>query len=95
MLSLCLCLQGCLIPVPGKLCPGQTDEEYRTEFSLWSISNSALIVATDVYNLTDLQKEVRSVCVSVCESAWHVQHICTVVGFAEQGDHSCQPGQTR
>ena len=57
--------QGCLIPVPGKFCPGQTDEEYRTEFSLWSIANSALLVATDVRNLTDLQKEVR-LCVCVC-----------------------------
>ena len=35
-----------------------TDTEYRTEFSLWSIMGSSLIVATDVRNMTDIMKEV-------------------------------------
>ena len=39
-------------------CPGQTDTEYRTEFSLWSLGASSLIVATDVRNMTDIMKEV-------------------------------------
>ena len=32
--------------------------EYRTEFSLWSLGASSLIVATDVRNMTDIMKEV-------------------------------------
>eukprot|EP01120_Amphizonella_sp_Union-15-10_P007669 TRINITY_DN2618_c0_g1_i1.p1 TRINITY_DN2618_c0_g1~~TRINITY_DN2618_c0_g1_i1.p1 ORF type:complete len:428 (-),score=90.71 TRINITY_DN2618_c0_g1_i1:96-1316(-) len=39
-------------------CPGQTPTEYRTVFSLWSIASAPLIVATDVRNLTALQKEI-------------------------------------
>lgn len=39
-------------------CPEQTDTEYRTEFSLWSLGASSLIVATDVRNMTDIMKEV-------------------------------------
>ena len=39
-------------------CPGQTDAEYRTEFSIWSITASNLIVATDIRNMTDIMKEV-------------------------------------
>ena len=41
-------------------CPGQTDTEYRTEFSMWSIAASSLIVATDIRNMTDIMKEVWS-----------------------------------
>lgn len=33
-------------------CPGQSDDEYRTTFALWSLSQSPLIIATDVRNLT-------------------------------------------
>ena len=33
-------------------CPGMSDDEYRTEFSLWSLTQSPLIVATDVRNMT-------------------------------------------
>ena len=40
-------------------CPGQTDAEYRTEFSMWSIAASSLIVATDIRNMTDIMKEVE------------------------------------
>jgi len=43
---------------PGVRCPGQTDTEYKTEFSLWSIASAPLIVATDLRNLTSLQREV-------------------------------------
>lgn len=50
--------QGC--PNGSKLehCPGQTDAEYRTEFSIWSITASNLLVATDIRNMTDIMKEV-------------------------------------
>lgn len=37
---------------------GMTDNEYRTEFSLWAITNSPLIVSTDVRNMTSIMKEV-------------------------------------
>lgn len=37
-------------------CPGQTDEEYKTEFALWSLTQSPLIVSTDVRVLTDVMR---------------------------------------
>ena len=40
---------GC---VTGAHCPGQTDDEYATEFALWALTQSPLIVATDLRNLT-------------------------------------------
>jgi len=43
---------------PSKHCPGQTDVEYRTEFSFWSLLNSALIVATDIRIMTPIMKEI-------------------------------------
>jgi len=43
---------------PFKHCPGQTDVEYRTEFSFWSLLNSGLIVATDIRIMTPIIKEV-------------------------------------
>eukprot|EP01084_Bolivina_argentea_P085470 154465_1 len=39
-------------------CPGQTDMEYMTAFSIWAISNSPLIIASDVRNMTDIMKRV-------------------------------------
>ena len=39
-------------------CPGQSDTEYMTEYSMWAIINSPLLVATDVRNMTDIMKTV-------------------------------------
>jgi alpha-galactosidase len=39
-------------------CPGQTDDQYRTEFAVWSITQSPLIVSTDVRNLTAVMREL-------------------------------------
>ena len=39
-------------------CPGQSDTEYITEYSMWAIINSPLLVATDVRNMTDIMKKV-------------------------------------
>ena len=39
-----------------------TDTEYRTEFAMWCIMGSSLIVATDIRNMTDIMKEVRMIC---------------------------------
>ncbi|EGD81464.1 alpha-galactosidase [Salpingoeca rosetta] len=38
-------------------CPRQTDDEYRTTFSVWSIASSPLIVATDIRNMTAIMTE--------------------------------------
>lgn len=38
-------------------CPRSTDTEYRTSFSVWSISGSPLIVSTDIRNLTAVMKQ--------------------------------------
>ena len=53
-----LTLQGCKNGRVMEHCPGQTDAEYRTEFSLWSIAASNLLVATDIRNMTDIMKQV-------------------------------------
>eukprot|EP01084_Bolivina_argentea_P002909 5426_1 len=38
-------------------CPGQTDIEYMTEFAIFAISSSPLLVATDIRNMTDIMKK--------------------------------------
>ena len=39
-------------------CPGQTDTEYMTEFAVFAIAGSPLLVATDIRNMTDIMKKV-------------------------------------
>merc|ERR1712228_495910 len=39
-------------------CPGQSDVEYMTAFSIFAISGSPLLVATDIRNMTDIMKKV-------------------------------------
>lgn len=46
--------EGC--PTGSGHCPGQTDTEYKTEFSLWSLTQSPLFVATDIRNMTPVMK---------------------------------------
>ncbi len=41
----------------GSHCPGQTDDEYRTEVAIWSLTQSPILVDTDVRNLTSVMKE--------------------------------------
>jgi len=50
--------QGCSNNEPDQHCPGQTDTEYRTEFIMWIMTASPLIVATDLRNMTAIMKEV-------------------------------------
>jgi len=38
-------------------CPGQTNNQYRTEFSLYAIVASPLVIGTDVRNMTNIMKE--------------------------------------
>jgi len=50
--------QGCSSHAPLQHCPGQTDEEYRTEFTMWVVTASPLIVATDLRNMTDIMNQL-------------------------------------
>ena len=59
--------QGCEDKTPMVHCPGMTDMEYQTEFTLWCIMGSSLIVSTDIRNMTDIMKKV---CLSVCLSVY-------------------------
>ena len=38
-------------------CPGQTPDEYRTEFTFWAWTRSVLLFATDPRNLTAIMQE--------------------------------------
>ncbi len=49
--------QGCKPFSAGAHCPGQTDDAYRTEFAVWSLTQSPLIVATDVRNMTAVMNQ--------------------------------------
>jgi len=42
----------------AKHCPGQTDNEYRSEFSIYAITGSPLLIGTDIRNFTDIMKEL-------------------------------------
>jgi len=42
----------------AKHCPGQTDNEYRTEFSIYAITSSPILIGTDIRNFTDIMKEL-------------------------------------
>ena len=49
--------QGCGENKPFEHCPGHTNVEYRTEFSIWALSGSVLIFATDPRNMTAIMNE--------------------------------------
>ena len=40
----------------GNHCPGQTDDEYKTEFVIWSLTQSPLFIDTDLRNMTSIMK---------------------------------------
>ena len=51
--------QGCGPEAPaGKRCPGQTDLEYLSEWSVWAIAGGQLVFATDPRNLSAVQRQV-------------------------------------
>ena len=51
--------QGCgSEAAAGKRCPGQTDEEYLSEWSVWAIGGGQLVFATDPRNLSAVQRRV-------------------------------------
>ena len=49
--------QGCVPFSHGPHCPGMSDNAYRTEFALWSLTQSPLIVSTDVRVMTPIMNE--------------------------------------
>eukprot|EP01116_Phalansterium_solitarium_P022260 TRINITY_DN7289_c0_g1_i1.p1 TRINITY_DN7289_c0_g1~~TRINITY_DN7289_c0_g1_i1.p1 ORF type:complete len:410 (-),score=-64.28 TRINITY_DN7289_c0_g1_i1:80-1309(-) len=49
--------QGCASNF-NATCPGQTNDEYITEFSLWSIMGAPLFVATDIRNMSAWKQSV-------------------------------------
>lgn len=48
---------GCDDLTPGRRCPGMSDNEYRSEFSIWAIAGGQLVVSTDIRNMSDLQRQ--------------------------------------
>jgi alpha-galactosidase len=38
-------------------CPGQTEDEYRTEISIWTIAASSMLVSTDLREMSPFMKE--------------------------------------
>jgi hypothetical protein len=45
-------------PMRPTHCPGQTDEEYRSEGALYAMVSSPMMVGTDIRNMTKVMKEV-------------------------------------
>ena len=43
---------------PGQRCPGQSEVEYVSEFSIWAIAQGQLVLATDPRNMTAFMKKV-------------------------------------
>jgi alpha-galactosidase len=52
--------QGCAGQTPDQAlhCPGQTDNEYRSEFSFYAIVSSPLLIGTDVRNMTAIMNQL-------------------------------------
>jgi alpha-galactosidase len=54
--------QGCAshgkVNPPGKRCPGQADEEYRTEFSVNAIASGQILFASDPRNMSKIQQDI-------------------------------------
>jgi len=44
-------------PMLPEHCPGQTDNEYRTEFSLYAVVGSPMMIGTDIRNMTSIMSE--------------------------------------
>jgi len=44
--------------VAGMHCPGQTDDNYRSEFAIWSITQSPMLIDSDLRNMTAIMNEL-------------------------------------
>ena len=49
---------GCNDLTPGLRCPGMTDDEYVSEFTLWALAGGQLLVSTDIRDMSPLQARV-------------------------------------
>lgn len=49
---------GCDKNVTGMRCPGMTETEYRTTFSLWSMAAASMLISSDPRDLTPFMKSV-------------------------------------
>ncbi|KAL5482255.1 hypothetical protein EMCRGX_G022559 [Ephydatia muelleri] len=49
--------QACTLN-PSEHCPGQTDVEYKSEFSIWCLLAAPLIVVTDIRNMTSAMSNI-------------------------------------
>ena len=43
---------------PGVRCPGQTEDEYISEFSVWAVAGGQLVIASDPRNMTAFQRSI-------------------------------------
>lgn len=51
--------QGCgTHSAPGVRCPGQSEDEYISEFSIWAVAGGQVVFATDPRNMSALQKRI-------------------------------------
>lgn len=44
--------------VVSQRCPGQTNDEYISEFTIWAIASGQILIAVDPRNMTDFQRSV-------------------------------------
>jgi len=83
--------QGCFID-HRKRCPGQTETEYITEFSMWALWSAPLIVATEIRNMTDFMKSVllNKEIIAINQDKLAIPG--DRIGFwpCSEGDHICQ-----
>eukprot|EP00051_Salpingoeca_urceolata_P006156 m.81844 g.81844 ORF g.81844 m.81844 type:complete len:535 (+) comp14705_c0_seq1:974-2578(+) len=43
---------------PGVRCPGQSEDEYVSEFSIWAIAGGQIVIASDPRNMSVFQKKI-------------------------------------
>lgn len=84
--------QGCPNNEDLKHCPGQSDVEYMTEFSMWVMGGSPLLVATDIRNMTTIMKTVLLNKEMIGISQDKMGKVASRVGFASDcaEKNSCQ-----
>jgi alpha-galactosidase len=69
-------------------CPGQSDTEYKTEFSIWSITAASMLVATDIRNMTSIMQEIL-----LNEEVLAVNQDKMRVAGGRVGFHDCSEGK--
>lgn len=43
---------------PGLRCPGQTNDEYISEFAIWALAGGQIVISSDPRNMTEFQKSL-------------------------------------